>query len=201
MHQQRAFGSLLPEQRAGAQPVGRGAGRRLLKVCTGAWSDGRRIRLSYGSLLQPLVPVVERHIGEMIGRCQETVGGGFSAKLRPMESTEPSAEERCRARARNLHWIAGRAGSSASSVVGDIILYLHASRVHLAPSICCMQPDPVEHGPEKLWSISELGTRRHRQTTKIQSLSGVPVSLVSDYWERVRKFPSIFEVGSVATGV
>ena len=137
----------------------------------------------------------------MIGRCQETVGGGFSAKLRPTESPVPSAEGFYRARARNPHRIAGRAGSSASSVLGDVILYLHASRVRLAPSICCLQPGVMEWGRRSCGQSVDSGSEDRDKLRKIQSFSGVPVSLVSDYWELVCKLPSIFEVGSIATGV
>jgi len=76
----------------------------------------------------------------------------FSAKLRPMESPAPSVRRvlSCTSSYYSLHWVAGRAGSSPSLVLGDVILHLRASRVRLAPFISSLQPGLMECGSEKL---------------------------------------------------
>ena len=86
--------------------------------------------------------------------------------LQPTGSLVLSAEGRCRPRAHSLNWTIGRAGSSASTIIGDVIQHRVSPCSPRTPGavdiVACKQILWSTYGPEKLWSISGLGIRNHR---------------------------------------
>lgn len=78
---------------------------------------------------------MERRPGKTIGCCQETGGDGFSVTLRPAGSlvTVSRGVSLCVSPSIiHTKWIFSRAGSSVSSWLGDVIVYIHTSRPRLA---------------------------------------------------------------------